>query len=57
MKVEYITGETERGVQHSYSTFKIDELSEEHHHYGKIWVYGDRKLRDKIIKLLNKGDK
>jgi hypothetical protein len=57
MNKTYIKGDDflEKGV--AYHTFGITEQSKEKNiedHTNKIEVYGDSKLRDKIIKLLNR---
>jgi len=58
MKARYI-----KGLSYKHKgqdrTYEIDDrgTDNEPSHGGKIIVYGDIKLRDKIIKLLNKEER
>lgn len=62
MEKTYQKGITIKGGEHAMKTYSIDEITKdddfkEDCHYEKIYVFGDKKLRNKIMKLLNGKDK
>ncbi len=53
--MEYIKGNSFKDEDNDHKTYGITEIGEETH-FNKIEVYGDKKLRNKIIKLLNEEE-
>jgi hypothetical protein len=59
MAFKYVKGDSYKDRDDDLKTYSITELHDDDtvNHGNKIEVYGDIKLRNKIIKLLNGGEK